>query len=101
MNPHATPPNFQSPAPIMAPNVPGTLTMLRTNASEQFASSERLDRGLPFRQIRFLLWQIGYVGRRVLQRQQLPAIRQRDGIIEAGAQDTNDSPSPRPDSRSS
>jgi hypothetical protein len=30
-------------------------------------------------------FQIGYVGRRVLQRQQLPAIRQRDRIIEAGA----------------
>jgi hypothetical protein len=32
MNPH-TPPNLQSPAPIIAPNVLGTLMMSRTNAS--------------------------------------------------------------------
>jgi hypothetical protein len=54
-------------------------------AAEVGDQDQRLDGGLPFRQSRFLLWQIGYVGRRVLQRQQLPAIRQRDRIIEAGA----------------
>ena len=43
---------------------------------------ERLDRGLPLRQIRFLLWQIGYVGRRVEEGAQLFAVGEDDRIVE-------------------
>lgn len=48
------------------------------------AQHQRLDRCVPFRQIRFLLRQLGDVVGRVLQRQQLPVVRQNNGILERG-----------------
>ena len=48
------------------------------------AQHQRFDRRLPFRQVGFLLRQLRDVVSRVLQRVQLPAIRQNDGIPKRG-----------------
>src|ERR1044071_8138675 len=44
------------------------------------AQHQRLDRRLPFRQCGFVLRQLRDVVSRVLQREQLPAVGQNDGI---------------------
>jgi len=44
------------------------------------AQRQRLDRRLPFRQCGFVLRQLRDVVSRVLQREQLPAVGQNDGI---------------------
>ena len=48
------------------------------------AQHQHLDRGLPFRQVGFLLRQLHDVVGRVLQGEQLPAVGQDDGILERG-----------------
>ena len=48
------------------------------------AQQKRFDRYLPVRKFGFLLRQLGDVVRRVLQRKQLPAVGQNDGIVKLG-----------------
>jgi hypothetical protein len=48
------------------------------------AQHQRLDRGLPFRQVGFFLRQLRDVVCRVLQREQLPAVGQNNGILKRG-----------------
>jgi hypothetical protein len=48
------------------------------------AQHQRFDRGLPFRQIGFPLRQLRDVFRCVLQREELPAVGQNDGILKRG-----------------
>ena len=45
---------------------------------------QNLDRRLPFRQVGFFFRQLGDVVGRVLQREQLPAVGQRDRLVERG-----------------
>ena len=45
---------------------------------------QHLNGGLPFRQVGFLLRQFRNVVGRVLQREQLPAVGQNDGILKRG-----------------
>jgi hypothetical protein len=48
------------------------------------AQHQRPDRRLPFRQVGFLLWQLRNVVGCVLQRVQLSAVGQHDGIVKRG-----------------
>ena len=48
------------------------------------AQHQRFDRRLPFWQVGFLFGQLVDVVGRVLQRQQLPAVGQNDGILKRG-----------------